>query len=542
LELLAVTEPLHIVLYGYSLSDAVQSSINPGNDLVASPFRFDPRAVLQAEGIDGASEVTLGWNQLPPGPSVIMLSIDQQLAIGSNVTLEAQAAAVDGSDLSTAIEWSDGAGGSAVGATFNFAGNTLGLTTITATITDAQGRSSVAALRMDVIVVDSDADGLTDADELTHGTDPGNPDSDGDGLTDGAEVHTHLTSPLEVDSDFDGLPDGLEIDVGTNPMLDDAALDLDNDGFSNLQEFFAGTAINDAAIFPGASLIAALNLSDMHDSITLTDDRLGVTHSGWKNCAVRDDLGVGPGEGFFYFEAQRMTDPGNFGYGLTTRDAPLDTFAGANEFGVGMNTLGSFWHQATWQGSFTGDQDHFGIALDYRGSTPIVHFITSSSLGGLGELVQTLALPSITDRLYATVYGYRLTNDVQSRVNFGTDLDAQPFSFDAISILAATGIDGFDEIVLRWGPSPTMPGLSLSAQSLELVVGESVTISALATGTDGADIGAQVRWYDEGGNLLETGVSLVVQAVGPGILRIVARVTDAIGLSVESDITLTVTP
>jgi hypothetical protein len=37
--------------------------------------------------------------------------------------------------------------------------------------------------------VDSDGDGLTDAEELALGTDPHNPDTDGDGLPDGWEVH-----------------------------------------------------------------------------------------------------------------------------------------------------------------------------------------------------------------------------------------------------------------------------------------------------------------------------------------------------------------
>ena len=38
------------------------------------------------------------------------------------------------------------------------------------------------------VIIDSDRDGLTDAQEATEGTDPGNPDTDGDGLTDKAEV------------------------------------------------------------------------------------------------------------------------------------------------------------------------------------------------------------------------------------------------------------------------------------------------------------------------------------------------------------------
>ncbi len=67
--------------------------------------------------------------------------------------------------------------------------------------------------------VDSDGDGLTDAEELVLGTDPHNPDTDGDGLTDGEEVKIYKTDPLNPDTDYDGLKDGPEVyDYKTNPL------------------------------------------------------------------------------------------------------------------------------------------------------------------------------------------------------------------------------------------------------------------------------------------------------------------------------------
>ena len=65
--------------------------------------------------------------------------------------------------------------------------------------------------------VDTDSDGLTDAEEGMIGTDPNNPDTDGDGLNDGDEVNTHGTDPLDQDTDDDGFSDSAEVDAGTDP-------------------------------------------------------------------------------------------------------------------------------------------------------------------------------------------------------------------------------------------------------------------------------------------------------------------------------------
>lgn len=77
--------------------------------------------------------------------------------------------------------------------------------------------------------LDPDGDGLTNAEEEQHGTDPNNPDTDGDGLTDGAEVNDHHTDPTKPDTDGGTVDDGTEVENGTNPLdpSDDVAIDDD---------------------------------------------------------------------------------------------------------------------------------------------------------------------------------------------------------------------------------------------------------------------------------------------------------------------------
>ncbi len=65
---------------------------------------------------------------------------------------------------------------------------------------------------------DLDADGLSNDQEATLGTNPEDDDSDDDGLLDGAEVNVHLTDPLDNDTDNDRFRDGQEIGLASNPL------------------------------------------------------------------------------------------------------------------------------------------------------------------------------------------------------------------------------------------------------------------------------------------------------------------------------------
>lgn len=127
---------------------------------------------------------------------------------------------------------------------------------------------------------DTDADSLTDGEELygiywptnpyVNGTGyittnkPLNSDSDGDGLKDGFEVKLYYSNPLDTDSDGDGLDDYEEVIIystfanssdtdgdslgdfwevtwGTNPLRNDIGDDNDTDGLTHLEEYNLGT-------------------------------------------------------------------------------------------------------------------------------------------------------------------------------------------------------------------------------------------------------------------------------------------------------------
>ncbi len=68
-----------------------------------------------------------------------------------------------------------------------------------------------------VAPIDTDGDGLTDAEEAAAGTSPLRADTDSDGLGDREEVKVYGTDPLDADTDKDGYTDGEEVSSGYNP-------------------------------------------------------------------------------------------------------------------------------------------------------------------------------------------------------------------------------------------------------------------------------------------------------------------------------------
>ncbi len=103
--------------------------------------------------------------------------------------------------------------------------------------------------------VDTDGDGLTDAEEAELGTNPTNPDTDEDGLFDGEEVREGGpgTDPTKYDTDGDGFGDNQEVVNGSDPLDPDSVpatgepgVDTDGDLLTDVQEAEIGTDPNDS--------------------------------------------------------------------------------------------------------------------------------------------------------------------------------------------------------------------------------------------------------------------------------------------------------
>lgn len=73
------------------------------------------------------------------------------------------------------------------------------------------------------------------------------------------------TSPVEADTDGDGMDDAFEQRWGLNPLSDaDGATDMDDDQFTNLQEYLAGTNVTDDDT-DGDGVIDGLDVAPLAD-------------------------------------------------------------------------------------------------------------------------------------------------------------------------------------------------------------------------------------------------------------------------------------
>jgi hypothetical protein len=126
--------------------------------------------------------------------------------------------------------------------------------------------------KLQLPLIDSDNDQLTNVDELALGTGPLDSDSDNDGLDDYQETQVYLTDPLDPDSDHDGVGDFAEAVVfGTDPLTSnrgDLAPYGSPDGVIDLGDYLVllRMLVQDIAPNPAEIVFGDLNNSSALDA------------------------------------------------------------------------------------------------------------------------------------------------------------------------------------------------------------------------------------------------------------------------------------
>ncbi|CAB1058305.1 hypothetical protein D1BOALGB6SA_3061 [Olavius sp. associated proteobacterium Delta 1] len=174
----------------------------------------------------------------------------------------------------------------------SIAGETL---TFRLTVTDDGGLTDVDTCIVEVtqdVVVDSDGDGVPDAqDDFPYDADE-YLDTDGDGEGNNADT----------DDDNDSMPDEWELAYGLNPLLDDAGGDPDGDEVSNINEFNLGTApdFNEGNFKPDTPVLltpeigATVSLTPQFETEDFDDPNVNDVHSKTQWVIIRafDDVCV----------------------------------------------------------------------------------------------------------------------------------------------------------------------------------------------------------------------------------------------------------
>ena len=93
-----------------------------------------------------------------------------------------------------------------------------------------------------------------------------------------------------MDRDLDGLPDWYEKQYGLDPLRNDASLESDHDGFTNIQEYVAGTnpTFFDRNLLPTVTTIASTTTistvmgsgpATATETLTKTAEGFGIAHT-----------------------------------------------------------------------------------------------------------------------------------------------------------------------------------------------------------------------------------------------------------------------
>ena len=217
--------------YDWSLTGTPQGStailsnpsiVNPGF-VVDLPGTYTATLIVDDGISDSAADIVMIATE--NSPPVADAGPDLQAFAGDTIILDGSGSSdVDGDTLSYA--WSllsgpstpdiDGANVAVASFVADVAGSYVAQLIVNDGTVDSQPDTST--IDVDVVAeVDTDGDGLLDAEEAALGTDPANPDTDGDGLSDGEEVNDIGTSPLEDDTDRDGFTDGEEVANDSDP-------------------------------------------------------------------------------------------------------------------------------------------------------------------------------------------------------------------------------------------------------------------------------------------------------------------------------------
>lgn len=318
------------------------------------------------------------------------------------------------------------------------------------------------------------------------------------------------------------------------------------------------------------------NPSDSGGSINLYSKGATACFTSSSATAIRSNVGIEPGSGFYYFEA-KVGSNSRVGVGSST--APLVPVSGT-AIERNLNSVfvdgGYAWHMArnvetgveAWDHAYAGETDTIGFAVDYRYDHPVVYVVNKNPADNSGCRTENNEFNSkacafirtemehITGTLYIYAWGTgSSSNPGFVNINTGTDLTENNFTYAPLDISRAlrsafyrgdqrhgSGQASDVPLVAQWArPTPDAAPVVTRNGYLNVVTKINETgpyrtsLSATATDAEDGSLTSAIKWVDEKYNVLGTGGSLAMtttlfSSLGAGDHVIEAVATDKEGM------------
>lgn len=232
------------------------------------------------------------------------------------------------------------------------------------------------------------------------------------------------------------------------------------------------------------------------------------------NGGVRTKQSIGPEEGYFYVELDTSAAESFYSVGASTLTSELGPFV------IDGREAVNFPIEANPPTTAVSRPERVGIAVDYRGLTPIIYFLQLEN----GE--QTNIRSAIRDDWYgervAIVFSTETTNQP-----IRAELQRDDFLIDFETGVSTLNLDAQIGIVPGWPSDDVQPSISISSSATVVENGDTITFTAATEDTENGNLNANVEWLVNG-TLTETGSSFVATPA-LGRQKISARVTDSFG-------------
>ncbi|PCK07317.1 MAG: hypothetical protein COA42_14940 [Alteromonadaceae bacterium] len=275
--------------------------------------------------------------------------------------------------------------------------------------------------------------------------------------------------------------------------------------------------------------------TDKHSDIVLSEAQMTVATTAPLRdvAAVRGNRAITPGEGFYYFEVENILSS-RFSIGVASATAPLDQLGGQSDQSVSINDEGRAAYDGRYLGSLANPEPTFGVALDYRGDSPIIHFI-GAELGQPASLLRTIEMENFHDPLY-------LYLAVSDRVGLGVlhrlNLDGNDFTFDAAAILDTEFYRASAELQYGWPIDNDKPTITTDITKVVAFVGDTINISATALDNESGNISATTQWFLDGAYIGSGADQSLSPSLGEHTL--VALAQDEAELQAQSSVKITI--